>query len=169
MTTEFYTDLKPMLQQVTDMAWLVRRGDDSLGILNRDVQDHYTFISGSNLLKFKDTFEVVEHFGNSELFSAQMNSAIRPGEIYIRGHVVKPEHGLPYVLEPGHPDYVPGLPLYSKNADSNVYYAAGYYCIHFAKWLMSHTPRYRTLVEYGYEGPFRTKEEAKRRIKVLNR
>ena len=34
---------KAHLQQVSDVAWLVRQGPRKIGILNKDVQDHYFY------------------------------------------------------------------------------------------------------------------------------
>ena len=35
---------KAILQQISDVAWLVRQGKNKLGILNKDVQNHYFYI-----------------------------------------------------------------------------------------------------------------------------
>ena len=37
---------KAQLQQISDVAWLVRQGPRKLGILNKDVQEHYFYING---------------------------------------------------------------------------------------------------------------------------
>ena len=37
---------KAKLQQISDVAWLVRQGANKMGILNKDVQDHYFYING---------------------------------------------------------------------------------------------------------------------------
>ena len=39
---------KATLQQISDEAWLVRQGKNKLGILNRDVQNHYFYINGKD-------------------------------------------------------------------------------------------------------------------------
>ena len=57
------------LQQVSDVAWLVKQGENKLGILNKDVQEKYVYITGKELLKFEDESEASEHFGNIKLFS----------------------------------------------------------------------------------------------------
>ena len=38
---------KATLQQISDVAWLVRQGKNKLGILNKDVQNHYFYIINS--------------------------------------------------------------------------------------------------------------------------
>ena len=67
--------------------------------------------------------------------------------------------------------YLPeNVPLYTKTADSDVYYAAGWYCINFEKgWKHSHGPKYSTLVNYGYAGPFKTEIECRQANSKLNK
>ena len=47
------------LQQVSDVAWLVKQGNNKLGILNKDVQEKYVYITGKELLKFEDETEAM--------------------------------------------------------------------------------------------------------------
>ena len=55
---------KTMLQQISDVAWLVHRGESKLGILNKDIQEKYTYITGKELVKFDTKKEVRGYFGN---------------------------------------------------------------------------------------------------------
>lgn len=158
---------KTMLQQISDVAWLVHQGEKRIGILNKDVQEHYTFISGRELVNFNNEFEVKKHFGNLSLFDVQINTpAQKQDKYYIRGYEVNyPE---PFALEEGHPDYRNDLPLFTKIQDSKVYYAAGHYCVNFHKgWKYADGPKLSTLLKYGYIGPFKTKLEAKQHHKML--
>lgn len=159
---------KIMLQQISDVAWLVHKGKKNLGILNKDIQEHYTYITGKELVNFSDQDEVKTHFGNLTLFEEQTTSPAQVQDTYyIKGYEVDYED--PIALEPDHPDYRDDLPLYTKIAGNSVYYAAGYYCIHFAKgWKPAHGPKLVTLEKYGYEGPFKSMLEAKNRVKMLN-
>ena len=43
---------KATLQQISDVAWLVRQGKNKLGILNKDVQNHYFYINGKEAVSF---------------------------------------------------------------------------------------------------------------------
>lgn len=158
-----------LLQQISDVAWLVRQGNQRIGILNKDVQDRYTYITGKELLTFTDKNQVTEHFGNIKLFEEQVEEPIKQGEeIYIQGHRV--EYPDAHVIERGHPAWRPDLPLFTKLADSDVVYAAGYYCIKFESgWKHAHECKLSTLLKYGYEGPFRTQFDMKQRLRELNR
>lgn len=169
MTTDYKQHQKTMLQQISDVAWLVHQGSERVGILNKDVQEHYTFITGKDLVNFNDDSEVREHFGNITLFEEQLDS---PAEVhdayYIRGYLV--DYPDPHALEQDHPDYRHDLPLYTKIENGNIYYAAGYYCINFSKgWKYANGPKLATLEKYGYEGPFRDRDQIKQRLRELNR
>ena len=160
---------KAMLQQISDVAWLVHQGNQRVGILNKDVQEKYTYITGKDFVKFGGEAEVKEHFGNVQLFDQQLNTPANiQGEYYIRGYVVDYEE--PFALEPTSPDYREDLPLYTKIENSDVYYTAGFYCINFGKgWKHAHGPKLSTILKYGYEGPFKNEIDARHRLKQLNK
>lgn len=156
------------LQQISDMAWIVYKDDQETGILNKDVQDHYTYINGSEFVRLNDDREVKKHFGNSNIFDEQISAPPASDiEFFIQGHRV--HYHDPYPLDVGHPDYNPNIPLYAKTPTSDIYYAAGWFCVHFDKcWKHGNGTKYTTLQKYGFEGPYKTFAECKDRLKVLN-
>lgn len=160
---------KTMLQQISDVAWLVHRGNERVGLLNKDVQEHFTFISGKEMVTFDDETQVRQHFGNITLFEEKINEPTQKQDAYyIRGYEV--DYPEPFALEENHADYREDLPLYTKIEGGNVYYAAGYYCINFEKsWKYANGPKLSTLEKYGYEGPFRHQIDARQRVKQLNK
>jgi hypothetical protein len=162
-------DSQTKLQQISDVAWIVQQGNQRIGLLNKDVQNHYTFISGKTVEIFDNDTEVTAHFGNIKLFEEKVNAPTTIADsYYIKGFLV--EYPDPVPVEPGNPHYRHDLPLYSKTSDSDVLYAAGWYCIKFDKgWKHAHGPKLSTLKQYGYKGPFRTQLECKHRIKLLNK
>ena len=161
--------LEHKLQQISDVAWLVNQGEQHVGILNKDVQSKFTYITGRNVVKFDDEFEVVEHFGNASLFTELDNrEAVKQDDYYVKGYLV--DYPEPFVVDEDHPAYDERLPLYTKLEGSDVLYAAGYYCIRFNKgWKYAHGPKLVTIQKYGYEGPFHTELEARQRMKFLNK
>lgn len=160
---------KTKLQQISDEAWLVRQGDKKLGILNKDVTERYTYITGKTITLFDDDVEVREHFGNIKLFEEQIiTPTSKPDEFFIKGHKVDVSNPIP--VEVNDPNYREDVPLYLKTETSDVYYAAGWYCINFDKaWKHGHGPKYQTLTQYGFKGPFKTKEECRAMLKKLNK
>lgn len=160
---------KTVLQQISDVAWLVHQGENKLGILNKDVQDHYFYITGKELLEFDNDNQVQQHFGNVKLFEEQIGTSAKVQDTYyIGGYAV--DYPDPFAIEEGHPDYNPDLPLYSKIEGNAVYYSAGYYCINFEKgWKQANSPKLATLEKYGYEGPYKTELEMRQRLRYLNK
>jgi hypothetical protein len=160
---------KTMLQQISDVAWLVHQQGNRLGILNMDEQRTYTYINGKDAVEFHDETEVQHYFGNADLFNEQITSPTNVQDTYyVMGYAV--DYPEPYAVENDDPDYNPNLPLFTKIQNSKVYYAAGFYCINFDKgWKYANAPKLITLEKYGYEGPFKTAVEVKHRVKTLNK
>ena len=160
---------KAELQQISDVAWLVRQGKNKMGILNKDVQDHFFYINGSKGIALDNEEEVQKFFGNANIFEDQVTTpTTEPDAFYIKGHLI--DYETPYPLDPGEEDYDPDVPLYTKTPDSDIYYAAGWYCINFEKgWKRSHGPKYSTLTNYGFSGPFKTEVECRQELKRLNK
>ena len=125
---------KAILQQISDVAWLVKQGKNGnkLGILNKDVQDHYFYINGKEAVSLDNEEDVENYFRNDNIFDQQITeSATEPEAFYIRGHLI--DYETPYPIDPAEPNYDPDVPLYTKTPDSDIYYAAGWYCINFDK------------------------------------
>lgn len=160
---------KTILQQISDVAWLVQRGPERVGILNKNIQEKYTYISGKELIGFDNAEEVKTHFGNLSLFEDRLEALSNIQDTYyIKGFAV--DYPDPYALEPDHPDYREDVPLYTKIEFGNVYYAAGYYCIQFdCGWKGGNGPKLATLDKYGFEGPFTSEFEMKQRLRILNK
>lgn len=160
---------KTVLQQISDVAWLVHQGPNRVGILNKGIQENFTYITGKELVAFKNEDEVRTHFGNMTLFQEQITtSPVKQDAFYIKGYEV--DYESPYALESNHPDYNEDLPLYTKIEGSDVYYAAGYYCINFEKgWKPAHGPKLATLTKYGYAGPYKSELEMRQQLKKLNK
>ena len=160
---------KAHLQQISDVAWLVSQGPRKVGILNRDVQDKYFYINGKQIVKLGDEEDVGEYFSNVNIFKEQDTvSPVVEDDFFIKGYIV--DYPTPYPLDVTHEDYNPEVPLYTKTPESDVYYAAGWYCINFEKgWKHSHGPKYSTLVTYGYAGPFKTEQECRSVNSKLNK
>lgn len=158
-----------ILQQISDVSWLVLQGKQRLGILNKDIQEKYVYIDGKELLEFNTDAEVKKHFANSALFETKLTiQSNHNRKYYVHGYEV--DYPEPFVVECSDPNYRTDVPLYTKIIGSTVYYAAGYYCINFEKgWKHARGPKFSTLEKYGYKGPFRSKIEVKQQLKLLNK
>lgn len=61
------------------------------------------------------------------------------------------------------------IPLFTKNAKSKSFHAAGYYIIKFDHgWAQGYCPKLSTLVENDYQGPFKSKIEMRERLRLNN-
>jgi len=81
-------------------------------------------------------------------------------------------HGFTCKTKPFNPiyDLKRKLPLYTKTNDSQSFFAAGYYVVHWED--RSHSPSYCpkliTLSRYTYNGPFKTKMEMQETLRRSN-
>jgi hypothetical protein len=157
------------LQQITEEAWLVTKGDKKIGILNEDVQGRYFYITGKSVKLFDDEQETTKFFGNVNLFTETINEpTTKKDALYIKGHHIEYEEAIP--IEVNDTRYRDDIPLYLKTESSDVLYAAGWYAINFDKaWKHGHGPKLQTLESYGFEGPWRTEMECRKELKRLNK
>ena len=62
------------------------------------------------------------------------------------------------------------IALYSKSANSDNMYAAGYFLVHFPKgWVRGFCPKLSTLEGNEFKGPFKTVTEQKQSFSLVNR
>jgi hypothetical protein len=62
------------------------------------------------------------------------------------------------------------MALYSKSANSDNMYAAGYFLVHFPKgWVRGFCPKLSTLEGNEYKGPFKSVTEQKQAFSLVNR
>jgi hypothetical protein len=157
------------LQKISEDAWIVNDNAKHVGILHRTIQDKYTYLDKTETILFDNSQDVKEFFKNKFVFEEEVSIDItQPSTFYIKGHAV--DYPTPVPVDSSDPDYLQDIPLFAKTETSDVYYAAGWYCIHFGKgWKSGNCPKLSTLLQYGYEGPFKTKLEVKQRLKALNK
>ena len=157
------------LQKISDDAWIVNDDEKHVGIQHRTVQDKYTYLDRTETILFDNSQDVKEFFNNSFVFDDQTTIDItQPSTFYIKGYAVDYPNPVPVDRESEH--YIEDIPLFAKTESSTVFYAAGWYCINFEKgWKSGNCPKVSTLLQYGYEGPFKSKIEVKQRLKQLNK
>jgi hypothetical protein len=110
----------------------------------------------------------VEKFFGAKVFKNHVDDVVQPDKMFIAGFEIP--FPAPELVSTDHPEYNSSIPLFSKTANSDVLYAAGWYAINFEKgWKHGYCPKATTLFQYGYEGPFNTKDELRFRLKELNK
>ena len=162
--TEAHEYEKTVLQQISDVAWLVRENTGKLGILNQDETQNYVYLSNDKMVSFDDKNEVVEHFGNIDLFNNFVtDDKEEEYTLYINGFAATYKD--PITLDI---DYENGLPMYTKIEGSDIYYVAGFYCVNYKKrWKIVDNPKLSTILKYEYVGPFKTAREGRAKLKEL--
>ena len=150
------------LKKITNKSWLLLTDDLSkLGLLTEQPKGLVLLISDSKTT-FKSRSEINEFF-NEDIFQNIIEREQPKSEFYVNGYPVK--H-----VEPYRPKDSSDLPIYAKNKTSDVYYAAGYYCIETDRGPFPvYCPKVSTLVCKTYHGPFKTEEEMKLELSVLKK
>ena len=145
------------LKPITETSWLVL-GDtdaDRVGLLT-EIQNEYTLMVKGEKKKFLNRKEVNKYF-KQDIF----NNVVEPTtteevkkDYFINGYPVEFDNPNEVILKGNK------LPLFSKKATSEVYYSAGYYCLHFPKnWMPAFCPKLSTLETYEFVGPYKTEME----------
>lgn len=155
------------LKPITETSWLVigDSDDNRIGLLT-EVRNQYVLMVKGEKQQFINRKEVNKFF-NEDVFDNVVEPSTEENvkkDYYINGYPVdfdSPNE----VLIAGNK-----LPLFSKKATSDVYYSAGYYCLHFPKnWMPAYCPKFSTLTTYEYAGPFKTELEMRSNLTRLRK
>jgi len=159
---------KATIKKVDECSWLVidqQRGN--VGVLYQNVQGTYEYLSNEIKEEFYSDRDVEKFFG-AKVFKKEADHVVHPDKMFIAGFEIP--FPAPELVASDHSEYNRDIPLFSKTANSDVLYAAGWYAINFEKgWKHGYCPKATTLFQYGYEGPFKTKDELRFRLKELNK
>lgn len=155
------------LKPITETSWLVIGDTDEtkIGLLT-EIRDQYVLMVKGEKKQFINRKEVNKFF-NENIFDNVVETDVvddTKKDYYINGFPVdfsNPNE----VLVKGNK-----LPLFSKKATSEVYYSAGYYCLHFPKnWMPAYCPKLSTLEAYEFAGPFKTELEMRSSLTKLRK
>lgn len=153
------------LKPITETSWLIFDEFKSVGLLSKNPNESFFMLFGDQ----KTTFEnenVMRDFFKFDIFENIITKVREENkENFVKGFPV--DYPEIYEVTTNETD----LPLYTKSEKSEVWYAAGYYCINFTNggWLQSSCPKYKTLKKYGYVGPFNTEIEMRAKLSALKK
>jgi hypothetical protein len=145
------------LKPITDTCWLVigDTDDNRIGLLT-ELKNEYILMVKGEKKKFINRKEVNTYF-SEDIFDNLTEAREDLGtecNYFINGYPIDFAGANEVILKGNN------LPLFSKKASSDVYYSAGYYCLHFPKnWMPAYCPKLPTLETYEYTGPFKTELE----------
>lgn len=138
-------------KSLLDYFWIVEERGNKIGTI-KQVDQHYEFYD-----KRSDSTTVLENLDNFKQISTEKKQTIND-TVY----------GYPTSAEQAHNiDLQNTVPIYTKTATSNVYFAAGYYGLRFPKigWRHAFCPRLKTLDTYEWIGPFKNESDMRIAIK----
>jgi hypothetical protein len=149
------------LKPLSEKSWLVLsdNGLNKIAILSEQ-KEKFILIAKDVKTTFDTKDEVSGFFNVGDIFDKIVIEEEKKtdAEYFVKGYPV--DFDDPYEADPD--DKLSELPLYTKSESSEVYYAAGYYCLKFPKgWLPSFCPKLATLDKYEYQGPFKLEREMK--------
>lgn len=150
------------LKPITETSWLVLGDteDTRIGLLT-EIRNQYVLMVQGEKQQFVNRKEVNKFF-DEDVFENVVEPIAEENikkNYFINGYPVDFD-GPNEVLIKGNK-----LPLFSKKATSDVYYSAGYYCLHFPKnWMPAYCPKLSTLETYEYAGPFKTELEMRQSL-----
>jgi hypothetical protein len=155
------------LKPITETSWLVigDTEDTKIGLLT-EIRDQYILMVKGEKQQFISRKEVNKFF-NEDVFGNVVDTVVEDNvkkDFYINGY--------PVDFDDPNEVLIAGkkLPLFSKKATSEVYYSAGYYCLHFPKnWMPAFCPKLSTLETYEYAGPFKTEIEMRSALTKLRK
>jgi len=145
------------LKPITETSWLVigDTEDNRIGLLT-EIRNQYVLMVKGEKQQFINRKEVNKFF-NEDVFENVVEPSTESSvkkDYFINGYPVDFDSPNEVLLKGNK------LPLFSKKATSEVYYSAGYYCLHFPKnWMPAYCPKFSTLETYEYAGPFKTEME----------
>jgi len=155
------------LKPITETSWLVigDNEDTRIGLLTK-IKNQYVLMVKGVKQQFIDRKEV-NRFFNEDVFKNVVEADVEDNvkkDYFINGYPVDFDNPNE-VLIAGNK-----LPLFSKKASSDVYYSAGYYCLHFPKnWMPAYCPKLSTLGTYEFAGPFKTELEMRSSLTKLRK
>lgn len=137
---------------VANRYWILKRGDEKVGNIQA-MDNGFQVKVQDNVQQFK-TIRMVRQRMNVEFENLDRVRRDDPNAVYGFPAGCRAYNAMYQVQQ--------GLPLFTKNAKSKSWYAAGWYLIwQSRRWNLVQSPKLITLQRYRYRGPFRHQDEAK--------
>lgn len=148
---------------VPNKEWIIESEVGKLGSISKKKKG-YDFFRKGQKFEFKSLDELKKELGLDLIESSQTPKTDVESKYMIYDFPCngKPFNSMYNVKQK--------LPLYGKRLKSKSLYCAGYYIIKFRKgWVKSFCPKLITLERYPYRGPFKTEQEMKSMLSIINK
>jgi len=147
-------------EPMTEKSWILYEKTTRKGLMRLTNDEEYTILGGPNAGKYPDLKSLTDKLGEVT-FGKIKASAVQEKEI-VGEYPIK--HDTYHEVES-----IDSLSLYTKKEGSKDVYAAGYFSVNSkGKWQTSFSPRYKSLEDNEYHGPFKSKMEADQETKMEN-
>lgn len=155
------------IEIIKDTFWILEDAGVKLGTIRRHNESTFDVILKSQEQTLLEEKELLERFGKSILNSKTVKKveAVDYGKDIDTVGTYPSKHKAYNISSVNINDKK--VPVYTKTENSKVYYAAGYYGLHFenkAGWKNTYCVKLDTLQTYEFIGPFRTKSELEAEI-----
>lgn len=132
------------VEVIKDKFWIIKHQDAKIGTLKL-VENGYEFYN-----KNENKTELLKSIDN---FILQYNEKKSVTFALVFGYPTNTD--VAYEIETQD-----NVPIFKKNANSDIYFAAGYYGLCFPKgWQPSFCPKLKTLSTYTHIGPFKNEQD----------
>lgn len=148
---------------IPNKEWIIKNENEKIGSISKEKKGMF-FLKKGFKIKFYNISEIENQLGIeiSKTPALSNKPLTKNNSIY----------DFPCSSEPYEPlyDLKKKLPLFYKSNKSKSQYCAGYYIIRFQKrWVKSFCPKLITLDRYAYQGPYKTEEEIKKLLHIMNK
>lgn len=140
---------------IKDKFWIVKSPQGKVGTLRYLSEQQYEFFDQRT-----DETTVVDSLDSMFKLKSVAREDSVTGTSTVNGYPCGWDNPIPVEHE---------LPLFKKTSTSSMLIAAGYYIIQFKRWLPSYCPKYDTLQNYPFRGPFQTEWEMNLELKKAKR
>lgn len=150
---------------IPNKEWIIEDNGQKIGSIAKK-RKGYDFLKKGKRWEFKSLEEVKKDLGITII---EGGMSITPDQISNQGYHI---YDFPCSSKPFGPLYnlKKKLPLFAKSSKSQSLYCAGYYVIKFRKgWVKSFCPKFITLERYQFHGPYKTEQEMKNILNILNK
>jgi hypothetical protein len=149
---------------VPDKEWILEDHGEKIGAITKKKKGYEFFRKGKKF-EFKNLEEIKKELGITIIEGGYSKKETQEPVTYSI-------YNYPCSSKPYEPVYniKNKLPLFAKSAKSKSQYCAGYYAIKFRKgWVKSFCPKLITLERYPYSGPYKTEQEMRTVLNIVNK
>lgn len=149
---------------IPEKEWIIKTEKEKIGSVAKDKRG-FAFLKKGYKIKFNNLSEIENEIG----IKLPKNISFSKSKFIDNDSSI---YGYPCSSKPYGPIYnlKKKLPLFYKSPKSKSQYCAGYYIVKFKqRWVKGFCPKLITLERYPFKGPFKTEQEIKNLLHIMNK